>query len=51
MQAVIDERPVVIVLLNSFGKLTRTADARRIRKWMEAQKSPRLAGTRDVADK
>lgn len=37
MQAVIDERPVVIVLLNSFGKLTRTADARRIRRWMEAQ--------------
>jgi len=27
---------VVIVLLNSFGKHTRVADARRIRKWMEA---------------
>jgi hypothetical protein len=26
----------VIVLLNSFGKHTRVADARRIRKWMEA---------------
>ena len=37
MEAVIDERPVVMVFLNSFGKLTRTADARRIRKWMEAQ--------------
>jgi len=36
MQTVIDERPVTLVLLNSFGKLTRTADARRIRKWMEA---------------
>jgi hypothetical protein len=23
-------------LLNSFGKRTRVADARRIRKWMEA---------------
>jgi D-alanyl-D-alanine endopeptidase (penicillin-binding protein 7) len=33
---VIHERPVLIVLLNSFGKLTRVADARRIRKWMEA---------------
>jgi D-alanyl-D-alanine endopeptidase (penicillin-binding protein 7) len=44
MQAVLDERPVNIVLLNSFGKLTRTADARRIRRWMEAQKSPRVAG-------
>jgi D-alanyl-D-alanine endopeptidase (penicillin-binding protein 7) len=38
MEAVIDERPVVMVFLNSFGKLTRTADARRVRKWMEAQK-------------
>jgi serine-type D-Ala-D-Ala endopeptidase (penicillin-binding protein 7) len=36
MQAVIRERPVMIVLLNSFGKYTRVADARRIRKWMEA---------------
>jgi serine-type D-Ala-D-Ala endopeptidase (penicillin-binding protein 7) len=44
MQAVLDERPVNIVLLNSFGKLTRTADARRIRRWMEAQKSPQVAG-------
>jgi len=26
----------VIVLLNSYGKRTRVADARRIRKWMEA---------------
>jgi D-alanyl-D-alanine endopeptidase (penicillin-binding protein 7) len=36
MQTVIDERTIVIVLLNSFGKHTRVADARRIRKWMEA---------------
>jgi len=36
MQTVIEERTVVIVLLNSFGKHTRVADARRIRKWMEA---------------
>ncbi len=36
MQTVIDDRTVVIVLLNSFGKHTRVADARRIRKWMEA---------------
>jgi D-alanyl-D-alanine endopeptidase (penicillin-binding protein 7) len=35
MQAVIDGRTVVIVLLNSFGKNTRVADARRIRRWME----------------
>jgi D-alanyl-D-alanine endopeptidase (penicillin-binding protein 7) len=37
MEAVIGERPVVMVFMNSFGKLTRTADARRVRKWMEAQ--------------
>jgi D-alanyl-D-alanine endopeptidase (penicillin-binding protein 7) len=37
MQAMINERPVTMVFLNSFGKLTRTADARRIRKWMQAQ--------------
>lgn len=35
MEATIRERPVVMVFLNSFGKLTRTAEARRIRKWME----------------
>ena len=37
MQAVIDGRDVVIVLLNSWGKLTRIGDANRIRNWMEAQ--------------
>ena len=37
MQAVIQNRTVVIVLLNSVGKNTRVADARRIRKWMEAK--------------
>jgi serine-type D-Ala-D-Ala endopeptidase (penicillin-binding protein 7) len=40
MKAVIRERPVLIVLLNSFGKYTRVADARRIRKWMEAGREP-----------
>jgi len=36
MQAVIDGRPVVMVLLNSWGKLTRIADAKRIRTWLES---------------
>lgn len=36
MHTRIDGRSVVIVLLNSFGKYTRVADARRIRKWMES---------------
>jgi serine-type D-Ala-D-Ala endopeptidase (penicillin-binding protein 7) len=40
MKTVIRERPVLIVLLNSFGKYTRVADARRIRKWMEAGSEP-----------
>ena len=43
MQAQIDDRPVVIVLLNSFGKYTRVADAKRIRQWMETQHSRSLA--------
>ncbi|MBL8510834.1 MAG: D-alanyl-D-alanine endopeptidase [Betaproteobacteria bacterium] len=35
MQAMIASRPVVIVLLDSWGKLTRIADANRIKKWLE----------------
>ncbi len=35
MQTVIEDRTVVIVLLNSFGKRTRVADARRVRRWVE----------------
>lgn len=34
LQADIDGRPVVMVLLNSVGKYTRVADARRVRQWM-----------------
>ncbi len=36
METVIGGRRVVIVLLDSFGKYTRLADAIRIRRWMEA---------------
>jgi D-alanyl-D-alanine endopeptidase (penicillin-binding protein 7) len=35
MQARIASRPVIIVLLDSAGKLTRIADAVRIKKWLE----------------
>jgi serine-type D-Ala-D-Ala endopeptidase (penicillin-binding protein 7) len=35
MKTIIDNRPVVMVLMKSFGKYTRVADARRVRKWME----------------
>jgi D-alanyl-D-alanine endopeptidase (penicillin-binding protein 7) len=37
MQAVIDHRTVVMVLLNSWGKYTRVADARRVAQWMQAK--------------
>jgi len=42
MAAVIDGRSVVIVLLDSFGKYTRVADAKRIKTWMEAGNNGRL---------
>ena len=36
MEAKINQRPVIIVLLNSWGKRTRIGDANRIRRWMES---------------
>jgi D-alanyl-D-alanine endopeptidase (penicillin-binding protein 7) len=42
MAAVIEGRSVVIVLLDSLGKYTRVADAKRIKMWMEATSKPRL---------
>jgi D-alanyl-D-alanine carboxypeptidase len=47
----VDERPVIMVFLNSFGSLTRTADARRVRKWMEAKSAPSVASAGAVATK
>lgn len=38
MQAEIGRRPVIMVLLNSWGKLTPVGDANRIRRWMESQR-------------
>jgi D-alanyl-D-alanine endopeptidase (penicillin-binding protein 7) len=49
MQALIDHRTVVIVLLDSWGKYTRTADARRVRQWAEARLSRRTV--RQVASR
>ena len=37
MQAKIQDRSVVIVLMNSVGKNTRVADAVRVRRWMESR--------------
>src|ERR1700682_445144 len=43
MQAMIANQPVVIVLLDSWGRLTRVGDANRIRKWLE--KSPKAVAS------
>ena len=37
MQAKIAGKPVIIVLLDSWGKLTRIGDANRIKRWMETR--------------
>ncbi len=44
MQATIAGEPMIVVLLNSNGKLTRIGDANRIRKWMEYNGIPSTAG-------
>ena len=43
MQAWVADKPVVIVLLDSQGKMTRVGDANRIKRWMES------AGLKPVA--
>jgi D-alanyl-D-alanine endopeptidase (penicillin-binding protein 7) len=37
MQAKIAGKPVIIVLLDSWGKMTRIGDANRIKRWMETR--------------
>ena len=39
MEATINQRSVIIVLLDSWGKLTRVGDANRVKKWMEVHTS------------
>jgi len=46
MQATINHRPVIIVLLDSWGKRTRVGDANRIKKWMESANTPSRAARR-----
>jgi D-alanyl-D-alanine endopeptidase (penicillin-binding protein 7) len=41
MQAHVAKRPVLIVLLDSQGKLTRYGDANRIKQWMEGSSKAR----------
>lgn len=47
LKAMIQDRPVTMVLLNSFGKLTRVADASRVRKWVEAAEPGSTLASRD----
>ena len=44
MQAQIADTPVIIVLLDSWGHLTRIGDANRIKKWMESTAPRQPAG-------
>lgn len=44
MQARIGTTPVIIVLLHSWGHLTRIGDANRIKKWIESNSSRQPAG-------
>ena len=41
MQAMLANRPVFIVLLDSWGKYTRLGDAMRIRQWLERRSTPK----------
>ena len=44
MQARISATPVIIVLLDSWGKYTRIADANRVKKWVESQLARPIPG-------
>jgi len=35
MQALVNNKPMIIVLLDSWGKLTRIGDANRVKRWIE----------------
>lgn len=43
MQAKIANRPMVIVLLDSWGKLSRIGDAQRIKEWVKSARAPSIA--------
>ena len=44
MQATVADKPVVIVLLDSWGRQSRVGDANRIKRWMEYRASNSVAG-------
>lgn len=43
MQTWLHQQPVVMVLMDSYGRYTRTADAKRVRKWLEQTATQRMA--------
>jgi len=36
MQTMVMDKPIIMVFLKSYGKYTRTADAKRVKKWLES---------------
>lgn len=50
MQATIAGEPLILVLLDSVGKLTRIGDAKRIKKWMEHNYSTLTTSQKDGGD-
>ena len=51
LQAKLAERKVIIVLLDSWGKLSRIGDANRIRAWLEANARPQVGAVHKSAQK
>lgn len=51
LQANLAERKVIIVLLDSWGKLSRIGDANRVRAWIEANARSQNAGVQKSAQK
>jgi len=51
LQAKLAERKVIIVLLDSWGKLSRIGDANRIRAWLEASARPQIGAVHKAAQK
>jgi serine-type D-Ala-D-Ala endopeptidase (penicillin-binding protein 7) len=51
LQAKLAERKVIIVLLDSWGKLTRIGDANRIRAWLEANARSQSGGVHKAAQR
>ncbi|APR03658.1 D-alanyl-D-alanine endopeptidase [Thauera chlorobenzoica] len=49
MQTWLNQQPVVMVLMDSAGRYTRTADAKRVRKWLEQMLPQRLASARHLS--